>query len=68
MVETNVGRRTLVKRGITKPVVIAANAYRSGINHGRIRAEGNLWVNLFFRDVVGLSALSLNQARKNCAG
>jgi hypothetical protein len=62
MVETNFGRRTLVKRGITKPVAIAPNAYRSGINPGRIRAIGKLYMSFFVGDVVGLSALSLNQA------
>jgi hypothetical protein len=61
MVETKFGRRRLVRRGITKPVAIAPNAYRSGINHGRIRAIGKLYVSFFVGDVVGLSALSLNQ-------
>jgi hypothetical protein len=62
IVETNFGRRTLVKRGIARPVAIAPNAYRSGISHGRIRAIGKSYVSFLVRDVVGLSALSLNQA------
>jgi hypothetical protein len=68
MVETEFGRRTLVKRGITKPVVIAASAYRNGVTHGRIRADGKLYVNLFFRDFVEVIRPQFESSRKNRSG